>query len=59
MGSSDAVTTTAVNDSRFATLTASAGGVSRSVVLTIVPQAEDRGSISLARGCVGRAAVGR
>lgn len=48
-----AVTTTAVNDSQFATITASAGGVSRSAVLTIVPQAADRGSISLARGCVG------
>lgn len=47
------VTTTVVTSSQFATITASAGGVSRSAVLTVVPQAGDRGSISLARGCVG------
>lgn len=48
------VTTTTVTDTRTATITATGGGVSRSVTLTVVPQsAEQRGSISLARGCVG------
>jgi hypothetical protein len=48
------VSTTAVNDTRSATITATGGGVSRSVTLTVVPQSpEQRGSISLARGCVG------
>ena len=48
------VTTTAVNDTQSATITATGGGASRSVTLTVVPQsAEQRGSISLARGCVG------
>jgi hypothetical protein len=48
------VTTTAVNDTRSATITATGGGVSRSATLTVVPQSPDqRGSISLARGCVG------
>jgi hypothetical protein len=46
--------TTAVNDTQSATITATGGGVSRSVTLTVVPQSADqRGSISLSRGCVG------
>jgi hypothetical protein len=48
------VTTTAVYDTRSATITATGGGASRSATLTVVPQSVDqRGSISLARGCVG------
>jgi hypothetical protein len=54
------VSTTAVNDTQSATITASGGGVSRSVTLTVVPQSVDeRGSISLSRGCVGPCGSGR
>lgn len=48
------VTTTAVDDTQSAVITATAAGLSRSVTLTVVPASVDqRGSISLARGCVG------
>ncbi len=48
------VSTTAVNDTQSSVITATAGGLSRSATLTVVPQSvEQRGSISLARGCVG------
>jgi hypothetical protein len=54
------VTTTAVNDTQSATITATGGGASRSATLTVVPQSpEQRGSISLARGCVGPCGGGR
>lgn len=48
------VTTTAVNDTQSATITATGGGASRSVTLSVVPQSvEQRGGVSLSRGCVG------
>jgi hypothetical protein len=54
------VTTSAVNDTQNATITATGGGASRSVMLTVVPQSPaQRGSISLARGCVGPCGSGR
>jgi hypothetical protein len=54
------VTTAAVNDTQSATITATGGGVSRAVTLTVVPQSVDqRGSVSLALGCVGTCGSGR
>lgn len=48
------VSTVQVDDTRSATITGTGGGASRSATLTVVPQSPDqRGSISLARGCVG------
>lgn len=48
------VSTTAVTDTQSVTVTATAGGATRSATLTVVPRSVDeRGSISLARGCVG------
>ena len=52
------VSTTAVSDTQSATITATGGGASRSVTLTVVPESvESRGSISLARGGVGHGRV--
>ena len=54
------IATAAVNGTQSATITATGGGVSRSVTLTVVPESVDqRGSISLARGCVGPCGSGR